>query len=71
MPNDNDHRTVFDAVATEDIRSGDHVQMVVDPHTGRSTVRRASLVCAWCPVYAYPDPEHHPNGQPNHVPASP
>ncbi len=60
-------RTVLDAVATESIQAGDHVQFVIDPATGKATVRRASLVCGWCPVYAHPDPAFHPGGQQSHV----
>lgn len=60
-------KTVFDAVATDDIRTGDHVQMILDPDTGKATVRRASLVCSWCPDFAYPDPAHHPSGSQRHI----
>ncbi len=31
---------VTPAVAVEDIRAGDAAELVVDPHTGRGTVRR-------------------------------
>ncbi len=60
-------RTLIHAKAIDTIEAGQDVQVLVDPDTGRATVRLATLVCSWCPDYAYPDPACHPGGQQAHV----